>query len=192
MTAHPTGNPCSILEAILKVWTYINHILLGEGTSGSLAGDRQKPHWTRWVWSKTTHPKHKIIAWLIYQRRLKTRSFLHRFLDIEDKCGLCGKEAETINHLFLECKITAVLRETVFDAFGIKLKSAMLLDDIERELQNIKTKRKRSITTAVLAANWYNIWKMRNAKIHGKEFSVEAAIKNTMFFVKSFSLYNLK
>ena len=54
----------------------------------------------------------------------------YRETDRQYECRLCGEEEESTEHIFLECKTLAEVRE------GIKVNSEML--ESEEELENLK------------------------------------------------------
>ncbi|CAN1141983.1 hypothetical protein LINPERHAP2_LOCUS12811 [Linum perenne] len=61
----------------------------------------------RKLWSVDVPPKMKHLMWRIARNVVPTRqAIIHRGIpEVEDRCGLCGTESETIEHLFLDCSV---------------------------------------------------------------------------------------
>lgn len=63
----------------------------------------------RVVWKGLALPRAKLLVWFIIQGKFKTRHRLQRLNLIsvsEDKCPFCNLVEESIQHLFLHCKIS--------------------------------------------------------------------------------------
>eukprot|EP00253_Pinus_taeda_P023807 PITA_23807 len=63
--------------------------------------------WSRHLWKLKAPPKAKILFWCILRRKIPTWDILQsRFMHGPGRCTLCKTEAESINHLFLNCQET--------------------------------------------------------------------------------------
>ena len=49
-------------------------------------------------------------TWLLAKQDVLTQeNLMKRGIQLSPRCSLCGEEAETVNHLFLHCRITNIL-----------------------------------------------------------------------------------
>lgn len=72
--------------------------------------DLPKVAWAIGIWNRMSFPKHRFIAWLGIQNRLRTKDILLHFGVCPDNlCCLCGIEVETHIHLFFECEFSKQL-----------------------------------------------------------------------------------
>eukprot|EP00253_Pinus_taeda_P020413 PITA_20413 len=63
--------------------------------------------WSKHLWKLKSPPKEKIFFWCILRRKIPTWDILQsRFMHGPGRCTLCKTEAESINHLFLNCQET--------------------------------------------------------------------------------------
>ncbi|XP_039069849.1 uncharacterized protein LOC120216526 [Hibiscus syriacus] len=97
---------------ILKIKTNVFHLFASPIHSLSVRSIREDMHisppkvsWKHLVWFPGRIPKHNIIVWMAILNRLPTPvRLLIMGLNIEnDKCLLCGIEAECRDHLFFGC-----------------------------------------------------------------------------------------
>lgn len=96
-------------------------------------------------------------------RRLLTRERQGKLgICQEDHCVICGEEAETIDHLFFECKYSRNYLNELLDWLNIRLQQHSLGGIWRRMTRNIRGKACRSAVSTVLVATIYHIWKVRN------------------------------
>lgn len=63
-----------------------------------------KVSWAKFIWSKDIPPSKSLLAWRLMLNKLPTDDNLQsRGCLLPSICSLCYKNAETCNHLFLEC-----------------------------------------------------------------------------------------
>ncbi|XP_074283602.1 uncharacterized protein LOC141608142 [Silene latifolia] len=116
--------------------------------------------WFHQVWASWSVPKHRMIAWLIYQNALNTRSKLYR-LGVSDRntCCICEHEPETIQHLFFECAYSDKILSDLEFCLGIKIHRTNTL----HWLINCRgTRLKKRIIRVMMNAYLYFIWHRRN------------------------------
>ena len=64
-------------------------------------------NWYNVIWSKSNCPKMAHTTYKAIKGRLSTKDRLKSWGILnEDICNLCGKETETHNHLFFDCKFS--------------------------------------------------------------------------------------
>ncbi|KAM6563917.1 hypothetical protein CsatB_023915 [Cannabis sativa] len=69
-----------------------------------LFNNNDKVTWHRDVWDRLSIPKHKFIFWLVMWGRLNTKERIAKYdIHIDETCLFCGKEKESISHLFFAC-----------------------------------------------------------------------------------------
>ena len=131
-----------------------------------LMGDQEKVRWYEQVWNRGNFPKHSFICWLSVLGKLLTKDRLAKFAHIEDKiCVICGKEEETIKHLFFECERTKKWLEEMKHWLGWHTKKNRLIE-LLRVIQRLKESRikKQAMTVAIISLV-YVVFKYRNKKI---------------------------
>ncbi|KAF3617935.1 hypothetical protein FXO38_33691 [Capsicum annuum] len=95
---------------------------------------------------------------------LTQENLMKRGITICPRCFLCGENEETVNHLFLHCKITGLLWRVFLNLRGVswcmpgKITEALLSWD----LVGMQAK-SRSKWRIVPASIWWSIWKERNS-----------------------------
>ena len=62
------------------------------------------------IWKVKIPPKVSCFTWLLAKQAVLTQeNLMKRGIQLSPRCFLCGEEAETVNHLFLHCRITNIL-----------------------------------------------------------------------------------
>lgn len=72
----------------------------------------QKVIWAQIIWKPFLPPKSSFVLWLGLRGRLLTRDRLD-FLHIDQTCGFCGLEIETVRHLFFTCPMSRAIWQPV-------------------------------------------------------------------------------
>lgn len=72
----------------------------------------QKVIWAQIIWKPFIPPKYDFVLWLGLRGRLLTRDRLD-FLHIDQTCGFCGLEIETVRHLFFTCPMSRAIWQPV-------------------------------------------------------------------------------
>lgn len=71
----------------------------------SFVGNPQKQPWAKLMCQNAAPPKYTFIVWLLMHGRLATCSYLQRTgIQVDQACCFCGKEPETLDHLYLNVK----------------------------------------------------------------------------------------
>lgn len=68
----------------------------------------------------TTLPIVNFCVWEAWNEKMLTLVIFKGDIWVANRCYLCKKEEETVNHLFLHCEKTKYLWELMFNHFGIK------------------------------------------------------------------------
>ncbi|XP_071719077.1 uncharacterized protein [Rutidosis leptorrhynchoides] len=123
--------------------------------------------WHHVVWFPQANPKHAFIMWLAIQERLTTQDKLMKWYPLKTfQCELCGKEADSINHLFFGCEYSK--------AVWLEVKKLLLFrglpTNIHAIVQKIAVFSYRNqiwdvINRITIAATVYNVWQERNSRI---------------------------
>lgn len=69
-------------------------------------------NWAQIIWKPFIPPKSSFVLWLGQRGRLLTRERLD-FLHIDQTCGFCGLEIETVRHLFFTCPMSRAIWQPV-------------------------------------------------------------------------------
>ena len=79
-------------------------------------------HWPwKLIWKIKLPPKISCFSWSALHGTCLTQDNLtRRKFQMAIRCYMCMKEAETHNHLFLQCRMTANLWSMFLDLFGLK------------------------------------------------------------------------
>lgn len=150
---------------------------------------KQKVEWHNMIWSSVIVPKHSFIAWLFIRGRLKTREFLYsrRITEAQD-CGICGREPETIEHLFFGCELSNEVWRRIVVEIGIICQSGVPTR-LWRHIARLCRGRSRNARKAKVLATGtiYVIWCERNRRVFQ---GVSADINTIVLQLKMF--LNLK
>ncbi|XP_010693792.1 uncharacterized protein LOC104906699 [Beta vulgaris subsp. vulgaris] len=144
--------------------------------------------WAKAIWNRMSLPKHKFIAWIGIQARLKTKDKLYQFnINPDDRCCLCGAETESHAHLFFNCVYSKEL-----------IKKLLIWVDVNYATRSIQqwfrwirssysgSKLRKSIMCTVIAAAIYQIWRNRNTAYWlSKVYNVDYVLKDTKYIVKN-------
>ncbi|XP_074314455.1 uncharacterized protein LOC141649671 [Silene latifolia] len=119
-----------------------------------------KVPWFHQVWATWSVPKHRCIAWLVYQGAMNTRVKLN-LIGISDtnRCYLCESKEETISHLFFDCEYSSLILVFLENWLGMKLRRENVLRWI---ISYRATRMKKRLIRAILNATIYFIWHQRN------------------------------
>nr|CAD1822879.1 unnamed protein product [Ananas comosus var. bracteatus] len=115
------------------------------------------------LWKNKLPLKVKIFGWLVLLKKVLTRDNLaKRGWSGVDTCSLCLDEAETIEHLFMNCYVTRALLGCLLPNKGF-LRACMSIDSLWNMCCG-----KRGVVgrkeSAKVAAVWWVIWLERNRR----------------------------
>ncbi|XP_048501482.1 uncharacterized protein LOC125497828 [Beta vulgaris subsp. vulgaris] len=120
-------------------------------------------HWDHMVWNRINTPKHRFISWLAIQSRLCTKEKLAQFgVSNSDTCCICEVEAESHAHLFFQCDFSRRLLSDIKQWMGITSRSTDLVRLQQWIHHSQRSKFKRNVWYASLAAAIYFTWQCRN------------------------------
>jgi hypothetical protein len=132
---------------------------------GAIASNMNKLVWKAWA-----PPKVKFFAWLLLQNRIWTADRLQaRGWQNCDRCTLCNQTLETVEHLFINCRYTARIWDTIKDWVGIPLIQpanwvGLSIDSWWNLLAGGDTPCRKAVSSLTLLITW-EIWNERNARI---------------------------
>lgn len=135
-----------------------------------LCAPRPDVNWEVAVWVKRAIPRHSFHVWLLVQNRLPTRDRLLSWgLQVDEKCLLCNRGAESRDHLFFSCNYSFDLWQTVARRLQISP-----IRDWQRLLEQMITlpplQNNRILTRLAWQATLYWLWNERNTRLHAKTF----------------------
>lgn len=121
--------------------------------------------WHKWVWSRSSLPKHRFIMWLMFRKKLQTATHLSKFTSISPICYLCKNEEEDIDHVIFKCHRVADLWGRICDWLK-EPNYCISLQSLSQWLSSLKCSRvKKDIIYATVAASVYEAWGSRNLAI---------------------------
>ncbi|XP_019229217.1 PREDICTED: uncharacterized protein LOC109210275 [Nicotiana attenuata] len=96
-------------------------------------------------------------------KRLQTRERLAKLgICKETQCAICEAGIETTEHLFFECDYSRTCLSEILKWLQIGVQQYKLEGLWRRMTRNSRGKAYRNITSSILAATMYHIWKSRN------------------------------
>lgn len=136
--------------------------------------------WKPLIWKSCILPKHRFILWLYAHGKLLTKD---RQCYVEAKsCVLCGKEEESLSHLFFKCSVSMLIWNAIREWLGMH-KLMLQPSSVLRAFRGIY-RGNSSIAKArvnAVAACVYAIWNARNRAIfEGERPIVDDIIRKIM------------
>lgn len=145
----------------------------------------------RFIWKSKVPPKVKILSWTIAHGRVSTADVLQKkrpnlFIS-PSMCVLCRNDEETMDHLFLHCKVARVLWSNLFSVGGLNWvaprKAVSLLHITFKGLGG--SKRGKCLWNCAILATWWVLWIERNARIFDDRFGGVADMWERISFLAS-------
>lgn len=119
--------------------------------------------WATDIWRKCIPPSHSFVFWRLMLLKLPTDENLQkRGCTLVSICVLCGKQAETSAHLFLNCEFSVA----IWRWLGFKLSCTFLLTSFASLLTSIPQRcssQLRDVYMAVIVHTIHTIWLARNS-----------------------------
>ncbi|XP_074299016.1 uncharacterized protein LOC141630021 [Silene latifolia] len=126
----------------------------------------QSVQWAQHVWNSWCIPKHQIVGWLIDRKALLLKERLFALgVAADDLCLLCGRETETVEHLFQNCQYSCRLLDLLAQMGSLILPQT----DLILWLGQLNcTNLRKGILLCLVQPIFYQIWMQRNkARIEG-------------------------
>ncbi|CAN0921549.1 Uncharacterized mitochondrial protein AtMg00310 [Linum grandiflorum] len=120
------------------------------------------------VWSLPIQPKLRFFLWKLIHGILPTSdALIHRRIDVDSRCPVCGISLETISHLFFSCIVAQTLASSLgctsfigLDRHPIIFLRSLLETDVPQ--------------TVKLTYFWWRLWKSRNLVVfEGYQYTIE-------------------
>ncbi|WMV53791.1 hypothetical protein MTR67_047176 [Solanum verrucosum] len=135
------------------------------------------------IWKVKIPPKVSCFTWLLAKQAVLTReNLMKRGIQLSPRCFLCGEEAETVNHLFLHCRITNILWSIFINSKGLlwvmprNIVQALKIWSSFAYISGHK-ERWKIIPTCI----WWSVWKERNLRcFQNKSNSIEKMKMNCL------------
>ncbi|CAN1807845.1 Putative ribonuclease H protein At1g65750 [Linum perenne] len=128
---------------------------------------RQEGPWTR-IWATDVPPKLKCMTWRLVRDIVPTRAVLeHRHIETPREYGICGREVETNQHLFLDCIFARdCWKEAGLEGLTLELNSrSASFKDWMTKLMNHSVMAMIEKSMALL----WSLWRERNACVWRNE-----------------------
>lgn len=144
-----------------------------KGTYDGIRLNGSEVSWHKLVWNCISPSKHSFCVWLAVKGGLPTKSRLHI---VDDTCCWCS-EKETTDHIFFGCANMQVLKKCL-ELWGHRSN----FQSWEHTLtwfaqQKWRCKAEKWTVALIINASVYEVWINRNAKIFGKQYFNEDALK---------------
>ncbi|CAL1406463.1 unnamed protein product [Linum trigynum] len=121
-------------------------------------------------------PKLKVFLWQIFQRVLPTtEALIEKGIEVRPRCPVCWAEAETMEHLFLDCLVARALWvQSGLEYLGEGLPRHSFPFFLKKLFSILHQPSQYMLVTAIL----WRIWKSRNWVVfEGKQFGVQALMR---------------
>ncbi|XVF48405.1 hypothetical protein PTKIN_Ptkin03bG0187400 [Pterospermum kingtungense] len=127
--------------------------------------------WSKLLWSSFSIPKHSMIAWMAFHRRLPTLDRLASWgIQVNQLCLLCQHEMETHDHLFFGCAYSKSIWQIILCWCGI---NRFVFDWHAKLSWSIQKLKGKAFISGVLRLSWrafiYHIWLERNFRLYKKK-----------------------
>ncbi|CAM8931449.1 unnamed protein product [Rhodiola kirilowii] len=139
-------------------------------TYNTLTRHTENTDWHKLVWNRFNSPRSSFHLWLVAKNKLLTRDRLNNMGSMVDSsCVLCGRIAESRDHLFFHCQFSKEVVEATAQFLKVRGMPAIwhLLIPWFNAL-NANALRTRMMAAAISMAA-YEIWIARNSKIFKDE-----------------------
>ncbi|XP_059310048.1 uncharacterized protein LOC132061211 [Lycium ferocissimum] len=120
----------------------------------------------RMIWKTKIPYKVNCFSWLLAKEVVLTHENLNkRGFHLCSRCYLCGEQAETVNHLFLHCKVTDQLWQLFLKMKKINwVKSGNIKEVMKCWNRDGNAAKKEKRWKIVPASIWWTVWKERNQR----------------------------
>ncbi|XP_074265565.1 uncharacterized protein LOC141588005 [Silene latifolia] len=155
-------NVCKVKEKLKHGYHENKWILCSKGYSikegyAWLTPANPSLNWTNLVWNNWNVPKHSMTTCLRMNEGMNVKSKLFRFgCCTDDWCILCHSQAETVEHLFVDCVYAVKIQTCLLHWFGGSFLTVGALSAASRNTIQWKFR------VAVFNAYCYTIWFQRN------------------------------
>mgnify|MGYP001556186939 CR=1 FL=1 len=140
--------------------------------------------WTN-IWYMPINPRCRDIYWRIAHRVLPVRSFMRRFITMQDICPLCCKDSEFIEHLFVFCVLVKPIWQLVNEWLSLVAGRNIVCDSMAILFLKFPVAVKQkdiSELTAILCSELVSvIWKVRNETVFEKKIHSTNEIERIFF-----------
>ncbi|XP_023644573.1 uncharacterized protein LOC111832464 [Capsella rubella] len=155
----------------------------------SLRPRKDEQDWADVVWFKGAVPKHAFNMWLSHLNRLPTRDRLAGWgiTQVSD-CCICSNEAESRDHLLLNCDFAAVIWRVVFSRLSPSLLTCRSWAEMLSWTRRCSRKAPSILRKLAAHTTIFHIWKQRNNAYHNSQSippltifkSIDREIRNTI------------
>ncbi|XP_057982017.1 uncharacterized protein LOC131167269 [Malania oleifera] len=123
-----------------------------------------KVPWFKEVWKCGCTPKYAFTLWLGIKGKLLTSDKVYGD-DVDRSCVLCGKECETMDHIFFKCDFTSYVWNNLRRWMGIRRDMSTLKAALKWLHKEAKGNGMHSVGKKIcLATTVYFIWHFRNKR----------------------------
>ena len=135
-----------------------------------LREDYVQKNWAKSVWFSQATPKFSFLNWLAMLDRLSTMDRVARWsLGADVTCVLCKSDAESRNHLFLECAYSSEIWEHQMTGILRSDYTKVWSEVVALLVRNDNDKKRSFCTRYAFQTIVYTIWRERNKIKHGEK-----------------------
>ena len=122
------------------------------------------PFPTKFIWSALHPPRVSFFTWCVsHSKILSIENLQKRGWFLTNRCYLCMKNLETVDHLLIHCEFTRFCWDTFLLKFGIAIAAPGTCLELLKSWSSAPLKKRGKILWNLLpAAIWWNIWAERN------------------------------
>ena len=126
------------------------------------------------IWKNCVQPNVSFFAWEASWGKILTFDQLkRRGFSLANRCPLCQKSEETVDHLLIHCTMTRVLWDLLFSLFGVSwVLPASVRDSLLGWEGSLLAKDRRKVWKASPLCIFTSVWKARNGIVLGMRFSL--------------------
>lgn len=120
--------------------------------------------WGSWIWDSLIPVRRSLVVWRLLHARLPTLDFIGRHGFVEPNCCfLCQQNAESLDHLFLDCELARTAWIWLFQHFDCSWQPFSSFNELFQECMNFSFSSQvaRLWKIGVLNLIWA-IWNLRN------------------------------
>ncbi|PRQ40733.1 putative reverse transcriptase zinc-binding domain-containing protein [Rosa chinensis] len=150
----------------------IDELIWSAASSGKLTAKDSfqflRPHapsasWSKSIWSKFITPRMSLLAWQVLHARVLSEDLLQRRgIALASRCGLCCKNVESVEHIFLNCSFASAIWLFLLHNFELGALPSSLLNVYNCGLHAGRSAQLKELwMVAFTTALWF-IWNSRN------------------------------
>ena len=149
-----------------------------------LEGGSQQSVPVKMLWNPTVPTKVGFFAWEVWWGKILTMYQLKkRGFSLASRCGFCGKDEESLEHLFIHCPKVRCMWTVIFSLSGGGWACPFLVKDLIQGWLHLPMRKKDAkLWRAVPICLLWAIWKERNRVVFDDEAFSKSRLKSCFLF----------